>query len=259
MTAVWRNIFRRGRGDHGRASGHERFGCAVGRRVHPHGSALHGRRAAVVIEHVFCHRPRGLRGAGTSAARRRSVPHLGAAHYREMKERLDGDGLPVGPFNPCIQRLHPGLADRWLVDHVVRTEAGEAGGSQQRLRDRRHAQLELIAQDRHDFPSAKITEIRRRQKAGPLRLEDLRARWRQAREHHSRDGPRVAKIWQRMGFRPVSAGHDVLFLRCQHVLGPLPPRQIRSRPRRPPRRPMSARQLRTPTSATSIRSRPMGR
>lgn len=128
---------------------------------------------------------------------------LYAAHYREMKERLDGDGLPIGPFNPRIDAYVQAWQGGGLVNYVVRTEAGEAVGYSNVYVTADMHNSEPIAQEDTIF-------IRRDHRNGVGKklvrfvLDDLRARGVTRVNITAVTDLRVAKIWQRMGFKPVA-------------------------------------------------------
>ncbi len=60
-------------------------------------------------------------------------------HYAEMKERLDGQGMPIGDYNPRLKAYFEAFDGGWLVNYVVRLEGEPVG----------HANV-YVTQDMHN-------------------------------------------------------------------------------------------------------------
>ena len=131
-------------------------------------------------------------------------------HYKEMQERLAGQGVPIPDFNP---RLDVYFA-RWragdLVNYIARTEGGEAIGYSNIYVTHDMHNRELIAVEDTIF-------IRNDHRNGAGRqlskfiLADLKARGVKRLNVTAMTDLRVAKLWKRMGFRPVADAMTYIF------------------------------------------------
>jgi len=123
-------------------------------------------------------------------------------HYGEMQARLRSDGIEVGDFNPRIDEYHKAMNAGYLLTYVVRHEGAAVGYSNIYLTNDMH-NSEPIAQEDTIF----IDKPHRNGIGKTLAkyiLEDLRARGVKRAHITAVTDLRVAKIWQRIGFRPVA-------------------------------------------------------
>lgn len=126
-----------------------------------------------------------------------------AEHYREMAGRMQADGLPLSPFNPRIDIYVQEWQAGRLLNYVVRNQAGEAVGYSNVYLTQDMHNSDLIAQEDTIF-------IRKAHRNGVGKklvrfiLDDLKARGVQRVNITAMTDLRVAKIWQRMGFKPVA-------------------------------------------------------
>jgi L-amino acid N-acyltransferase YncA len=135
---------------------------------------------------------------------------LYAQHYREMKARLEADGHQIGAFNPRVQTYVEAWQAGNLINYVVRGEDGKAVGySNVYLTNDMH-NSELIAREDTIF-------ILKEHRNGVGRrlvkfiLSDLQARGVKRVGVTAMTDLRVAKIWQRMGFKPVATAMTYYF------------------------------------------------
>lgn len=128
---------------------------------------------------------------------------LYAQHYHEMSERLKNDGHPVSPFNPRVDAY----IDRWksgsLINYVARDSDGKAVGySNVYVTNDMHNQ-DLIAQEDTIF----VLKAHRNgvgRKLVRFVLDDLKKRGVKRANVTALTDLRVAKVWQRMGFKHVA-------------------------------------------------------
>jgi GNAT superfamily N-acetyltransferase len=123
-------------------------------------------------------------------------------HYAEMKARLDADGIPIGDYAPRLKQYFEAMDGGWLLTYVVRHEGKPVGYSNVWLTNDMH-NGEFIAQEDTIF----IDKPHRNGVGKTLVkfiLADLKARGVKRAAITPVTDLRVAKIWQRMGFKPTA-------------------------------------------------------
>lgn len=127
---------------------------------------------------------------------------LYAQHYREMQERLEADGVPVGPFNPRLDSYMKAAMDGHFLNFVVRSEGKPVGYCNVWLTSDMH-NGELIAREDtvYILPEHRNGIGKRLVKYG---LQMLRARGVRRLHVTAMTDLRVEKLWRRMGFKPVA-------------------------------------------------------
>lgn len=137
---------------------------------------------------------------------------LYAQHYREMKARLEADGHEIGEFNPRV----PAYVAAWqagnLINYVVRTENGEAVGYGNIYLTNDMHNSELIAREDTIF----VLKTHRNgigRRLVKFIIADLDGRGVRRAHAIAMTDLRVAKIWQRIGFRPVATAMIYYFKR----------------------------------------------
>ncbi len=132
---------------------------------------------------------------------------LYATHYREMQERLTRDGIPVANFNPRIDEYVKGWNEGRIINYVVRLGGDPIGYSNIYLTNDMH-NSELIAQEDTIFIlKAHRNGVGRR--LAKFILADLQARGVKRVLVSAVTDLRVARIWQRMGFK--HAAHSMVY------------------------------------------------
>lgn len=140
----------------------------------------------------------------------RELMPLYSQHYKEMRERLAGDGIQIPEFNPRLDIYFAGMNAGHILNFVVRTEAGEpVGYSNIYLTGDMH-NSELIAQEDTIF----ILKAHRNglgKKLVKFILAELQSRGVKRLNITAMTDLRVSKIWQRMGFKPVAVAMSYIF------------------------------------------------
>lgn len=124
-------------------------------------------------------------------------------HYREMQERLAGDGITIPDFNPRLESYFRAAREGYLLNFVVRTEDGKpVGYSNVYLTNDMHNR-ELIAREDTIYI---VPEHRNGvgKKLVQWALEELRSRGVKQLHVTAMTDLRVEKLWRRMGFKPVA-------------------------------------------------------
>lgn len=125
---------------------------------------------------------------------------LYARHYSEMSARLAGQGFAVSPFKPRLEAYIKAARDGWLVNYVVRTEHGAPVGYSNVYVTNDMHNGDVIAQEDTIF----ILKEHRNgigKKLLNFILADLRSRGVKRLNVMALTDLRVAKLWERMGFR----------------------------------------------------------
>lgn len=131
-------------------------------------------------------------------------------HYQEMTERFRANSMPVSPFNPRIEAYFKAFQSGDLINYVVRDEDDNAVGySNVYLTNDMHNR-DLIAQEDTIF----ITKEHRNgvgKKLVRFILGDLKSRGVKRVNVTALTDLRVAKIWERMGFRHTAHSMTYFF------------------------------------------------
>lgn len=133
---------------------------------------------------------------------------LYAAHYREMQARLKADGIDIPNFNPRIDEYVKGWIAGRIINFVVRTGAGEPVGYSNIYLTHDMHNSELIAQEDTIFL---LKEHRNGvgMRFAKFILADLASRGVKRVIATPVTDLRVARIWERMGFK--HAAHSMVY------------------------------------------------
>lgn len=124
-------------------------------------------------------------------------------HYAEMQERLANDGVIIAPLKPRLDEYFKAADAGYLVNLVVRTDAGEPVGYCNVYVTADMHNSETIAQEDTVF-------VRKEHRNGigkklvQFGLEELRKRGVKRLHVQAMTDLRVEKLWKRMGFKPVA-------------------------------------------------------
>jgi GNAT superfamily N-acetyltransferase len=134
---------------------------------------------------------------------------LYAQHYSEMKDRLAGQGVAVADFNMRLDVYLPGWRSGYIVNYVIRHDGKAVGYGNVYITNDMH-NGELIAQEDALFVlKAHRNGIGR--KLVHFVLQDLRGRGVKRLNVTAKTDLRVAKLWERMGFKPVATAMTYTF------------------------------------------------
>ena len=126
-----------------------------------------------------------------------------AQHYREMKERLEAEGLSVAEFNPRVDEYVKAWLGGYLLNFVVRCDGKAVGYSNIYLTNDMH-NSELIAREDTIFVLPEHRNGTGKQFSKFI-LGELRSRGVKRLHVTALTDLRVAKLWKRMGFQPVAS------------------------------------------------------
>jgi GNAT superfamily N-acetyltransferase len=133
---------------------------------------------------------------------------LYATHYREMQARLAKDGIATANFNPRIDQYIKGWDAGHIINYVVRTETGEAVGySNIYLTNDMHNGEFIAKEDTIFLLKEHRNGVGRR--FAKFILADLKSRGVKRVLVSPVTDLRVAKIWERMGFK--HAAHFMIY------------------------------------------------
>ena len=123
-------------------------------------------------------------------------------HYSEMTERLEKEGVKCSPYNPRLDEYVKASDGGWLLTFVLRFEGKAVGYSNVYITNDMHNQ-DLIAQEDTIFV---VKEHRNGigKKLVKMILEELRSRGVKRVNVSAMTDLRVAKLWARMGFKPLA-------------------------------------------------------
>jgi ribosomal protein S18 acetylase RimI-like enzyme len=124
-------------------------------------------------------------------------------HYFEMVERLRGEGVEYGPYNPRLDEYDKASKGGWLLTFIVRTEIGTAiGYCNLYITNDMHNQ-DLIAQEDTIYI---VPEHRNGigRKLMKFALEELKRRGVKRFLASAMTDLRATKMWQRMGFKELA-------------------------------------------------------
>jgi GNAT superfamily N-acetyltransferase len=128
---------------------------------------------------------------------------LARMHYEEMRSRLEGQGIPIGPYNPRLDVYRRASRDGYLFTFVVRTETGEAVGySNVYLQQDMHNSESYAREDTVYIHPDHRNGVGRR--LVRFILDHMKEQGAKRFAIQPVTDLRVGKIWQRMGFRPVA-------------------------------------------------------
>ena len=120
-------------------------------------------------------------------------------HYSEMLERLAKNGIEYSPYNPRLDQYFMASEGGWLISYIVRLDGKAVGYCNVYLTNDMHNQ-DLIAQEDALF----VLKAHRSgvgKKLVEYGLNDLRNRGVKRLNVNAMTDLRVAKLWERMGFK----------------------------------------------------------
>lgn len=130
-------------------------------------------------------------------------------HYEEMRTRLEADGQPIGPYAPRLDHYFKAFSEGWLINYVLRFEGKAVGHSNIWLTNDMH-NGELIAQEDMIYVLPEHRNGQGRILAKYI-LADLKSRGVKRAGIEAVTDLRVAKLWQRMGFKPTATKMTYIF------------------------------------------------
>ena len=132
----------------------------------------------------------------------RELEPLYRQHYAEMTERLAGQGVVYGPYNPRLDKYGEACEGGWLLNFVVRHEGVAVGYSNVYVTNDM-LNHDLICQEDTVF----ILKEHRNgigKKLVQFVVEELRTRGVKRLIVSAMTDLRVAKLWNRMGFKEMA-------------------------------------------------------
>lgn len=120
-------------------------------------------------------------------------------HYSEMLERLAKNGIEYSPYNPRLDQYFMASEGGWLISYIVRLDGKAVGYCNVYLTNDMHNR-DLIAQEDALF----VLKAHRSgvgKKLVEYGLNDLRNRGVKRLNVNAMTDLRVAKLWERMGFK----------------------------------------------------------
>jgi len=130
-------------------------------------------------------------------------------HYAEMKARLERDGITIGEFKPRTDVYFDYMAKGFILTFVVRLDGQAVGYSNIYLTNDMHNGEPIAQEDTIFITRAHRNGLGRR--LALFILDDLRARGMRRVNITAVTDLRVAKIWQRLGFRPAATAMTYIF------------------------------------------------
>lgn len=120
-------------------------------------------------------------------------------HYKEMTDRLAGQGINYSAFNPRLDKYREASEGGWLISYVVRKENNAVGYCTVYVTNDMHNK-DLIAQEDalYVLPEHRGGVGKKLVQFG---LDDLRSRGVKRLNVNAMTDLRVAKLWERMGFK----------------------------------------------------------
>jgi len=132
----------------------------------------------------------------------RELEPLYRQHYGEMQERLAGEGIPIGDFNPQLGLYRDFSRAGWLLNYVVRLDGRAVGYSNIYMTPDMHNGEKIATEDTiYLLPDHRNGTGR---KLAQFILEDLDARGVKRLNVTAVTDLRVAKLWKRMGFKETA-------------------------------------------------------
>lgn len=120
-------------------------------------------------------------------------------HYSEMLERLAKNGIEYSPYNPRLDQYFMASEGGWIISYIVRLDGEAVGYCNVYLTNDMHNR-DLIAQEDALF----VLKSHRSgvgKKLVEYGLNDLRNRGVKRLNVNAMTDLRVAKLWERMGFK----------------------------------------------------------
>jgi GNAT superfamily N-acetyltransferase len=130
-------------------------------------------------------------------------------HYAEMQARLAGQGVDIPAYNPRLKEYFDAARDGWFIHYTARLEGQPVGYGNVYLTQDMHNR-QLIAQEDtlYVLPEHR-NGVGKRLVA--FALDDLRSRGVKRLDVTAVTDLRVAKLWQRMGFKHTAHAMSFVF------------------------------------------------
>ena len=135
------------------------------------------------------------------------VQTLYREHYQEMVDRLAKDGIEMSPYNPRLDEYSKASMGGWLITIIARHEGKAVGYLNVYVTQDMHNR-DIIAQEDTIF----VTKSHRNGLGKELvkyGLNELRSRGVKRLHVSAMTDLRVAKLWERMGFK--HAAHQMIY------------------------------------------------
>ena len=120
-------------------------------------------------------------------------------HYADMTDRLSKIGVECSPFNPRLDQYFAASEGGWLISYIVRLDGKAVGYCNVYITNHMHNR-DLIAQE----DALYVLKAHRSgvgKKLVEYGLSDLRDRGVKRLNVNAMTDLRVAKLWERMGFK----------------------------------------------------------
>jgi len=118
-------------------------------------------------------------------------------HYAEMQERLAGEGIPIGPYDPRLDRYFESWNSGYLLNYIARCDGEAVGYSNIYLTHDMHCNEFIATEDTIYFLPEHRNGTGR--KLSKFILADLKSRGVMRLHLSSVTDLRVARLWERMG------------------------------------------------------------
>ena len=125
------------------------------------------------------------------------------AHYAEMSDRLKGDGVDCLPYNPRLDQYCRAAKEGWLLHFTARRDGAPVGYCNVFLTNDMHSGESMSREDVLFVVKPHRNGLGKR--LVRFGLAELKRRGVKKLYVNPVTDLRVAKIWQRMGFREVSS------------------------------------------------------
>lgn len=135
------------------------------------------------------------------------IEFLYRQHYNEMAERLANDGIIVSPYNPRLDEYSKACKGGWLITMIARCDGKAVGYCNVYITNDMHNR-DLIAMEDTLF----VTKEHRNGIGKSLvkfGIEELRKKGVKRLSVSAMTDLRVAKLWERMGFK--HAAHNMIY------------------------------------------------
>lgn len=130
-------------------------------------------------------------------------------HYAEMQARLAGEGVQIGPYNPRLDEYRKAGDGGWLLTFVVRDEGKAIGYANIYLTSDMHNDQMISIEDTIFITKAHRNGIGRT--LTKFIMAELRRRGVVRAQATTATDPRVAKMLERMGWKPTAMVMTYIF------------------------------------------------
>lgn len=132
----------------------------------------------------------------------KEIEPLYREHYAEMCERLTSQGLVCSPYNPRLDQYFAAAERGDLLTFIVRKDGEAVGYMNVYVTNDMHNHDKIAQEDTIFIVKAHRNGLGR--KFVKFGLEELRQRGVKHLNVSAMTDLRVAKLWERMGFKPVA-------------------------------------------------------